>query len=302
MSELKQPLVADIKRNSLDDGPGIRSVVFFKGCPLSCVWCHNPECVKSAPEIVFRPDPCVGCGSCREVCPENAITGEGPSAIVREKCTACGLCAEECPSGALTLVGESYTAEELAGTLIRDKAFYDNSGGGVTLSGGEPTLHLDYTAEVARLLHEAGVHVCLETCGNFDWDRVEEKLLPYVDLVYVDIKLVDPELHKKYAGLDNSTILANIEKLLAQEGLDVLIRVPLVPEVTATTENLTAISEWLSDHGVDRLALLPYNPLWLTKARGLGKRLSYIHEDWMSQKEREKVKGIFSDFELERDI
>lgn len=300
--DVKQPLVAEIKRNSLDDGPGIRSVVFFKGCPLSCAWCHNPECIKAAAEIVFRPDPCVGCRSCREVCPEGSIPGAGPAELDRDRCTACGLCADECPSGALTLVGRSYEPEELAETLLLDKDFYDNSGGGVTLSGGEPTLFLDYAAKVAERLHNAGVHVCLETCGRFDRDRVFEKLLPYVDLVYVDIKLVDPALHHKYCGADNSQIFENIERLLSRDELEVLIRVPLVPDVTATTDNLEAIARWLSDHNVDHIALLPYNPLWLTKARGLGKSLEYSREQWMSEQEREKVKNIFRNFKLERDI
>ncbi len=171
MSERGRPLVADIKRNSLDDGPGIRSVVFFKGCPLRCVWCHNPECTAAGPELMFNQETCIGCKSCAEVCPENAIGEDGPAAIDRKACTLCGDCVDECPSGALSLIGIYYPAGELVDTLLRDKPFYDNSGGGVTLSGGEPTVIMDYTAEVARKLKEAGVHVLIETCGDFDWAR-----------------------------------------------------------------------------------------------------------------------------------
>ncbi len=302
MTQSRQPLVADIKRNNLDDGPGIRSVVFFKGCPLSCVWCHNPECISAAAEIVFRPGPCVGCRTCEQVCPEGAISEAGPAGLDREKCTACGICADECPSGALTLVGQTYGPPELARTLLQDKDFYDNSGGGVTLSGGEPTLFVDYCAEAAGLLQDAGVHVCLETCGQFEWDRVSEKLLPCVDLVYIDIKLFDSGLHKKYCGVENTRILENIEKLIEHEGPEVLVRVPLIPDLTATPQNLEAIAKWLAEHNVRHLALLPYNPLWLTKAKGLGKEITYRHEEWMGQQEREKVKEIFRDFEIERDI
>ncbi len=138
----EQPLVAEIKRNSLDDGPGIRSVVFFKGCPLRCVWCHNPECIRPEAEILHREASCMGCGACAEACTSGALGPAGPAALDRDACDLCGACVEECPTGALSLVGTAYTPEALARELARDRAFYDNSGGGVTLSGGEPTLFM----------------------------------------------------------------------------------------------------------------------------------------------------------------
>ncbi len=299
----KQPLVAEIKRNSLDDGPGIRSVVFFKGCPLSCVWCHNPECIRPNAEILYRQTTCISCGTCVEVCGTGALQGEeGPTAMDREACTLCGDCVEECPSGALSLIGTGYTPRELADELARDKAFYDNSGGGVTLSGGEPTLFLDYTVSLTKLLKEEGIRVLLETCGDFPWKSFQEKLLPHLDQVFIDLKLCDEGPHKRFTGRDNKRIKQNIRNLAQVPGLDMLVRIPLVPEITGTRENLEAIAGWLGAVGISRVALLPYNPLWLNKARGLGKSLDYRHETWMSADERSEVKEIFQGFEIVRDI
>lgn len=300
--ETKRPLVAEIKRNSLDDGPGIRSVVFFKGCPLHCVWCHNPECIETGPELIYRSSSCVGCGGCRKVCPENAVGPAGPAAIDRSKCTLCGACVEECPSGSLSLIGKYYFVPELVTELGRDQAFYRNSGGGVTLSGGEPTLVIAYAAELARELKARGIPVLLETGGDFDWDRFQEKLLPHLDQIYIDLKLVDRETHLRYTKRDNDRILANLARLIAQTQVPVLVRVPLIPGITATPENLTAVARWLSDHGRSKIALLPYNPLWLAKAQGLGKTLAYDRAVWMTPEERAAVKKIFSGFELEREI
>jgi len=300
--EKRRPLIAEVKRNSLDDGPGIRSVVFFKGCPLSCVWCHNPECISASPELIHKADQCIGCKSCAEACPEGAIGDGGPLERDLERCKLCGECADECPSGALSTIGRYYEPDELVAELVRDKAFYDNSGGGVTLSGGEPTLAMDYAAEVAAKLKESGVRVLVETCGDFDWDRFREKLLPHLDQVFVDMKLCAVDGHKEHTGRDNRRIKQNLERLIETEAPPVLVRVPLVPEVTATRDNLEAISAWLGERGVKRIALLPYNPLWIGKALGLGKQPGYRREEWMSKDDRERVKELFKDFEIERDI
>jgi len=298
----KHPLVAEIKRNSLDDGPGIRSVVFFKGCPLRCVWCHNPECIRPEAEILYRQAACMGCGACVESCESGALGAGGPAALAREACTLCGACVEECPTGALSLVGTAYTPAALARELGRDKAFYGNSGGGVTLSGGEPTLFMDYTAALAEILRKEGIHVLLETCGEFSWEVFQEKLLPHISQVFIDLKLCDDALHRRFTGRGNDRIKQNIRNLSNVPTLDVLVRVPLVPEVTATRQNLEAIAGWLRAAGICRLALLPYNPLWFTKARGLGRTPDYRRDTWMSTEERAAVKGIFQGFEIARDI
>lgn len=302
MTASKGPFIAEIKRNSLDDGPGIRSVVFFKGCPLRCTWCHNPECLRPGPEILFRPEPCIGCRSCVEACPEGAIGSEGPGFLDRGRCTLCGECADECPSGALELVGKAYTPDELVDLLARDKAFYDNSGGGVTLSGGEPTMSMDYSAEVSGKLGDKGIPVLVETCGDFKWETFAEKLLPRIHQVFVDIKFIDEDQHRRHTGRGNARIKENIQNLIRHSSSNTLVRIPLVPGVTATRGNLQAIAQWLRDRGIARVALLPYNPLWIAKAKGLGREPHYDRETWMSQEERDEVKRIFEGFELERDI
>jgi len=300
--ETRRPLIAEIKRNSLDDGPGIRSVVFFKGCPLACVWCHNPECIRPGPELIYRAQTCIGCKTCAQACPEKAIDEKaGPGSLDRGRCNLCGACVEECPSGALSMIGRYYEPDELVELLARDRAFYDNSGGGVTLSGGEPTLFMDYAAGLAARLQERGIRVLLETCGDFDWERFQEKLLPLLDQVFIDLKICDGKLHQKFTGRDNARIKANLERLM-KSGPPVLVRAPLVPEITATRENLEAVAAWLRERGISHIALLPYNPLWLAKARGLGADLDYQRETWMSKEEREAVKKIFEGFTLEREI
>lgn len=301
--EKRRPLIADIKRNSLDDGPGIRSVVFFKGCPLNCVWCHNPECISAGQELLYKSESCISCKTCVKVCPEKAIPQyKGPAEMDKDKCTFCGECAKECPSGALSIVGRYYSSQELFNELIKDKLFYDNSNGGVTLSGGEPTLFIDYVSEITETLKQAGIKVCIETCGHFEWDVFARKLLPNISLIYVDIKLFDAEEHRKYTGKDNKKIKENILRIVRLENVDKLVRVPLIPEITVVERNLISIAEWLKENGVHKIALLPYNPLWLPKAKGLRKKLSYNRDSWMTTEEKERVRDILRDFVIERDI
>ncbi len=156
---MQAPFIADVKRNSLDDGPGVRTTVFFKGCPLSCVWCHNPECIRAGPELIVRPERCIGCKDCVAACPHGAVGPGGGLEIVRDRCRLEGECVDACPGGAREIVGRRYSIEELARLLLRDEALYRNSGGGVTLSGGEPTMFMQFAGGLARVLHQRGVHV-----------------------------------------------------------------------------------------------------------------------------------------------
>jgi len=289
-SEPKAPRIVDIKRNSLDDGPGIRSVVFFKGCTLRCVWCQNPETLSPLPEIQRDETRCIACGTCTAVCQQgvarNAMEKEDTS-----RCILCGECVEACPSNARRIAGTEYSVDEVAELLLKDEPFYRHSGGGVTLSGGEPAMYPAFVGQVARRLREKNVHVLMETGGQFDFDQVENHLLPHLSAIYFDVKLADPELHKKYVGPDNRRIQENLKRLVSFK--DLLPRVPLIPGITDTDENLKSIAKLLSDLDLSRVMLLPYNPLWLSKRRALGMDMPYSHDSFMSPEEIERCRGIF---------
>ena len=290
------PLLVNIKQNSLDDGPGIRTVLFFKGCPLSCVWCQNPETKSAKQELSFEKDPCTNCKQCIQVCEVGAI--DKKYRINRELCNLCGKCVDVCPTNALKFVGKQYSVKELMELILKDKVFFDNSGGGVTLTGGEPTYHMDYVHKLLLELKAHHLHVCLETCGFFKYEPFEQLILPYVDLLYFDLKILDPIDSQTYCGVPNKQILRNFEALLQHSEVDLLPRVPLVPEITATETNLNAIAAYLRSLGVQSIGLLPYNPLWISKAEALGIELEYSREKWMSEKEKGQVKQIFADFEF----
>jgi len=295
----------DIKGNSLDDGPGIRTVIFFKGCPLSCVWCHNPEGKRPGPEISFDPNECTGCDTCMSVCKRNALDRANPYFIDRERCTLCYDCIDACPAEALGRVGRYMEIEEVAAEVEKDLPFFETSGGGVTLSGGEPTLYMEYTAELLARLREMGVHTFLETCGLFDLDEFERKVLPLVDTIYFDLKIINPESHREQCGVSNETILENFKSLYGRhlEGWpEVLPRIPLIPGITATDENLKALADFLFENKVRKLSVLQYNPLWVEKSLKIGgARPSGGNVEWASWMDRQEVarcKAAFCDFEL----
>jgi pyruvate formate lyase activating enzyme len=294
------PLIFEIKGNSLDDGPGIRTVVFFKGCPLSCVWCHNPESKRREREISFDGAKCVACDACLKACTEGALDRKNPYYVDREMCTLCGMCVEECPSGALSFVGKAMTVEEIVSVVEKDVPFFNNSGGGVTLSGGEPTLYLDFTMRLAAALRERGIRVLLETCGFFNYEAFIERLHPLLDRVYMDIKIMDPARHNSLCGQPNDVILDNFRKLnrlYREGGIEVLPRVPLIPGLTATEENLTAIAAFLRKEGAPAVGLLRNNPLWLDKGRMIGREAEADTEALRSWINRETMDGIVKLFD-----
>ncbi len=295
-----KPLIVDIKRNALDDGPGIRTTVFFKGCPLSCVWCQNPETINTGIEIMFSPHDCIGCNTCLQSCPEGAVDFKRKSSPVnRVICRRCGTCVDNCPGLGMKRVGRHYSIDELSDIIIQDIPFFRNSGGGITLSGGEPTMYPRYLEHLLQVMQFQKIHVNLETCGYYSNAVFQKYILPYINLIYFDIKFVDGELHRRYTGRDNKTILYNFKKLIKYGKVTVLPRIPLVPEVTATPDNLQAISQFLKSNGIKKAALLPYNPTWVTKADNLGKNLSYRNEQWLTPEEKENCAKHFADFVLE---
>ncbi len=287
------PLIVDVKRNSLKDGPGIRSVVFFKGCPLRCTFCHNPAAQEPGVEIAFSPGECIMCGLCAGACPANAISLESPERIDRNKCDSCGECAKACPGKGLRRIGKTYQIEELLELLLRDSVFYENSSGGITLTGGECTLYPDYIEALLRAIKPLNIHVVLETSGFFHYETFCQKILPYTDMIYFDLKFADSETHAGYTGQPNQVIMENFDRLIKRERRKIIPRIPLIPGVTATKKNLTMIAHILKRRNIDNAVLLPYNPLGLDKFSSIGKLKPALPEKFMPPDEEKKLDRMF---------
>lgn len=299
----KEPLIFEIKGNSLDDGLGIRSVVFFKGCPLSCLWCHNPESKKSDVEISFDPNLCIGCNTCIEICEQNALSRENIFFIDRKKCTFSLKCVKACPSGALSRVGEKMGINEILKQVLKDKPFYETSEGGVTLSGGEPLLFIDFASRLLKRLKAEGIHTLVETCGFFNFEKFKSIIFPYVDSIYFDIKLYNSDKHLRFCGVPNEIILENFKNIYSisqDRGVFVLPRIPLVPNITDTDSNLKSIAGFLQKNNADVVQLLPYHPTWKEKNRNIGIENSHfddpLMEKWMSPERIDECATIFKHF------
>jgi pyruvate formate lyase activating enzyme len=264
-------MLFDIKRFAIHDGPGIRTTAFLKGCPLACAWCHNPESQDSDPQLLHRPNRCTGCGTCQEVCPEGAVHLEERQAITdRERCTACGACVSVCPGEARSIVGASWTAEALVSELAKDALFFEQSGGGITCSGGEPLLQPGFCAEVLRGCRERGIHTAVDTCGYAD----ESSLLDVAketDLFLYDLKLMDDARHRQATGVSNAPVLTNLERLDLW-GKRIWIRIPLIPGVNDDERNLTATAGFVRGlRRIEAVQVLPYHRGGEEKRIGLGK-------------------------------
>lgn len=252
-------IISGLKRMEIHDGDGLRTTVFFKGCPLKCLWCHNPESISKKPQLAHFFEKCISCGSCVAVCPNSAITFNQRELCVDEnKCILCGKCESECPSLAINIFGKEYDVDTLVEMLLADKPFFDNSGGGVTLSGGECLYQADFAVQVAKELFERSVSVNVDTCG-FVSRKVLERIMPYTDTFLYDIKAIDSNLHKKLTGVDNSVILENLTFLI-QSGAKIEIRFPLVQGVNS--EEAEKIGEFLSKFNAPpKIKVLQYHSL-----------------------------------------
>jgi pyruvate formate lyase activating enzyme len=252
-------LIFNLQHFSTEDGPGIRTTVFLKGCPLRCSWCHNPEGLRPEPDLMWYDVRCIGARDCLKVCPEKALN-LGPEGIQidRGRCTLCGKCRDACPAGAIEIIGRPFTPDELTVELLKDRAFYETSGGGITFSGGEPMLQTAFLEQALPRCREAGLPVALDTSGAVPWERYE-KILPWVDLVLFDLKLMDEEGHRRATGFSNATILENARRLAAA-GKTMWIRTPVIPGYTSDPENIRAIGGFIREAlpTVQRWDLLAY--------------------------------------------
>ena len=271
MRENEMKNITNIQKFSIHDGDGIRTTVFFKGCPLKCEWCHNPETQKFEKEMQVDREKGTGCGACAAVCPNGAIhMEEGRPILDAEACVFCGKCTRFCPTGAREVIGQEYTVKELVKELMKDQMFYEESGGGVTLSGGEVmSMDMDYLLAVAKELKRQDVTLTIDTCGFVPYEKFQE-LLPYVNTFLYDVKVMDPELHKKYMGTDNALILENLVRL-AKDGARIYIRIPTVKEVNGNEENMKETIAFLQEHDIHpaQINLLPYHDTGSGKYRKL---------------------------------
>lgn len=284
-------MIFDIQRFCVNDGPGIRTVVFLKGCPLKCRWCHNPESNSSKRQLSYSAESCAGCRACATVCGSGVHQFEDNRHRVNfERCTGCGKCQAVCPNGALGLYGTEKSVDEIMEILLKDKKYYDQSGGGITISGGEPMLQFEFACALARSCKEAGLHVCLETSGFAPKEHFIE-IRKYVDLFLFDYKVTGKEAHKRLVGVEPSLILENL-KLLLTGGNQVILRCPIVPGYNLSGTHLRRIAELSRLPNVIQVDILPYHNLGSTKAKKIGSEL--LVED-VAMPEENKVEEWISE-------
>lgn len=296
---MKLPYITNIQKYSIHDGRGIRTTVFFKGCPLSCTWCHNPETQAFRPEVLVNPQACSGCGACREVCPQHAQPGA---------CTGCETCLDYCVNNAREVSGKQYTVKELVKELEKDRAFYEQSGGGVTLSGGEVLAQdMDYVENLARELKNRGLSLNIDTCGAVPFERLE-RILPWTDTFLYDVKLFEEEAAQKYTGSDGRLILDNLERLsnkLAENGsgrqiAEIWIRMPVIGGVNDTMEHMERTAHFLKAKQIrcSQVNLLPYHNTGSSKYTRMGRR--YEGEGFYTPSEKQMEQ--FADYLKEQGL
>lgn len=288
-------LTTEIKRFATHDGPGIRTTIFVKGCPLGCKWCSNPETQKPYPEIYFIARKCQECGECAKACPEDAITMDKERKIDRDRCTLCMRCVEVCKYGALEKVGVEVTPEEMAEKIEEDYPFYLRSGGGMTISGGEPLYQPDFTAQLCELCHEKNISTVLDTCGYAIAEDVK-RVLKHIDVVLLDVKHMSPIEHKKWMGVSNELILENAK--LMSSICDVRISLPLVPGVNDSEENLIRTIEFTKSLGIKYIDVMPLHKLGTSKYQFLGLESPFSDFDKVPEEKIDEVLRLIESYGL----
>jgi len=272
--------IFNIQHFSIHDGPGIRTTVFMKGCPLRCVWCHNPESWKSDIELSYNKEKCSGCGACFKVCKNGAHTVLDENHVLdREKCIVCGDCAKVCYYNSLEIIGKDYTVDGVISDVMRDKIFYETSSGGVTLSGGEPLYQFDFAYELVKKSKENGLHTCIETSGFTSHERIM-KISEYTDMFLFDYKISDSEQHKKYCGVSNDVILSNLKALKN----NIVLRCPIIPDINDNETHFKAIADIANTHeNITEINIEPYHPLGISKNQNIGKEATYTHSTFIDK-------------------
>ena len=273
-------VIFDIQRGSYVDGPGIRTTVFFKGCNLRCAWCHNPESQSPKPQMMFHKNKCTGCGKCKEKCPNHL-----------ESCELCGKCTLYCPGDAREICGKEYSVDAVMREILKDKAFYENSGGGVTFSGGECMLQIDFLEEILKACKENGIHTAVDTAGHVPFEYFE-RIIPYTDLFLYDVKCFDSDKHQRYTGVPNELILSNLKRLL-EAGKTIWVRIPIIPTFNDSEDEMRRIKDFLLSCGdPEKIELLPYHAMGEHKYAAIGKEVQIFSVP--SEEKMSKLKRIFS--------
>lgn len=292
---MNKALIFNIQKFSVHDGPGIRTTVFFKGCPLRCLWCHNPESQNTKKEMLYDRDKCVLCGTCEKVCPKKAIKIEnGVLTTDMNKCDFCGECVINCMYGAREIVGKEYTVDEVVKAVLRDKVFYEESGGGVTVSGGEPLLQIDFVEELLKRLKEENVHTAVDTSGAVSFE-ILERAAKYTDLFLFDLKVMDDEKHIEYIGASNKNIIENLKKL-AKIHNNINLRMPIIEGVNADVSHIEKVLELIEDLNIKKVNLLPYHDIAKHKYKKLGR----IYEEAKMSKPSDEKMNSFKDMFAKR--
>lgn len=295
---MTEGIIFDIKRYAIHDGPGIRTSIFFKGCPLHCPWCHNPEGIKLQKELIFWEDRCISCGDCEVVCPQKAITMNGKFPLINTaKCDLCGECLKVCYPEAIEIVGRNYTVDEVMGEIEKDLIFYDESGGGVTFSGGEPLMQFTFLLEILKKCKQRYIHTALDTTGYTKQETLD-KVRDYVDLFLYDIKLLDSKKHEALTGVPNEPILENL-RYLSKKGEKINVRFPVIHGINDDRKNLEETATFLSSlPNITSVSLLPYHNSWINKFKRLDREWRpYIVATHRNEK-MEEIKHKFEKYGL----